>query len=118
MNPVSVNIEAIAHGKKDQTATYVRYRLTNTSDTPQQGRLYLVVRPLQINPIWQHGGMSPIRSLSFDSNQDGYPVVMVNDQPTFVSLTPVNGFATRAFERGDIIEDILKKGFTTDYTTE
>ena len=107
LDPVNVEIEAIAHGTKDNSATYVRYRLTNTSDKPQQGHLYLVIRPLQINPIWQHGGMSPIRSLAFTPDPEG-GIVIVNNQPTFVSLTSVNGFSARAFERGDIIEDIIK----------
>jgi len=107
MDPVHVEIEAITHGTTDNSATYVRYRVTNTSSKPQQGRLYLLIRPLQINPIWQHGGMSPISSLAFEQEAQG-GIVMVNEQPTFVSLTPVNGFSARAFERGDIIEDIMK----------
>lgn len=44
-------------------AALVEYRVTNTGDVPQPGALVLAVRPVQINPYWQHGGHAPINAI-------------------------------------------------------
>jgi hypothetical protein len=110
LNALQLDIEAFARGTPADSATYARYRLTNTSDQPRTGRLYLVIRPLQINPVWQHGGMSPIQSLRITESPLG-DAVYVNDKEQFIAMTPVNAFTARAFEQGDIIEDIRRRNW-------
>ena len=46
---------ALAHAGE----ALVEYHITNRSGTPQRGALVLAVRPVQINPYWQHGNTLP-----------------------------------------------------------
>lgn len=56
----TLDISAVAFGPVGESSTAVRYRFVNTSAEPFSGALALAVRPVQLNPIWQHGGLSPI----------------------------------------------------------
>lgn len=56
----TLDISALAFGPVGESSTAVRYRFVNTSAEPFSGGLALAVRPFQLNPIWQHGGLSPI----------------------------------------------------------
>ncbi|MDD4734889.1 MAG: discoidin domain-containing protein, partial [Kiritimatiellae bacterium] len=108
--PISLRIRAMARGKDPDSACYVSYTLKNVTDQPQKGRFFLVVRPVQINPSWQFGGVSPIESLEYKDLSEGLGV-FVNDTLQYASLTPPSATAIRAFEQGDIIEDLLRGRF-------
>ena len=101
----SLEVEAMTAGTTNDAVTYVRYRLGNESDTPRAGKLYLAVRPVQINPPWQHGGMSYIRNLQFEPDPDR-PTVWVNDDYAYTSLTTPDAFGSRGFRFGDIVHDL------------
>ena len=94
-----LNVEALAA----DAVTHVRYTLSNTSTTPQTGRLFLAVRPVQINPPWQYGGLTEIRSLELRDN-----LVLVNGETRFITFTKPDGFGVRAFDRGDVIRDLVR----------
>jgi len=57
--------EAIAVHMGTGAATLVRYHLENNGPSIVSGQLALLVRPMQVNPVWQNGGASEIHSLSF-----------------------------------------------------
>ncbi|WP_314101970.1 discoidin domain-containing protein [uncultured Stenotrophomonas sp.] len=84
--------EAFAVEMDGQPVTFVRHRLRNTSNAPIAGSLALVVRPMQMNPPWQNGGLSPIRSIAVDAG-----TVRVNGRTLMQSLTPVGGAGAAPF---------------------
>lgn len=84
--------EAFAIELGGQPVTLVRHRLHNTGSTPVNGTLTLAVRPMQMNPPWQNGGLSPIRDIGIDAG-----TVRVNGRPLLHSLTPVSTAGAAAF---------------------
>ncbi len=56
-----LRIDAIPDRVEDRAATLARYTVTADGGAALEGELLLALRPLQINPKWQHGGASPIR---------------------------------------------------------
>ncbi|MFI5356757.1 MAG: discoidin domain-containing protein [Opitutales bacterium] len=75
------------------------YRIEN-SGPPVKGRLFLALRPFEVNPPWQSlqtmAGWTPIRRLQF---HDG--VVSVDDR-TVIPLDHPAGFGATRFAGGDI----------------
>ncbi|HYL71344.1 MAG TPA: hypothetical protein VEY89_08610, partial [Candidatus Dormibacteraeota bacterium] len=80
--------EAIADQPSSGAVTLVRHRLTNTGSTRIDGQLAMLVRPIQVNPAWQHGGLSPINTVRIEDSA-AHTRVVVNDRILLVSLTPV-----------------------------
>ncbi len=71
--------------------TIVLYELTSTTDQKQDISLLLSVRPLPINPPWQHGGYVQINSAQWfpDSNTmqwNGNNVLTVTPAPDFAAV--------------------------------
>jgi len=99
-------IQTLAAGPSDHTFLLSRYSLKNLSDTTQTGQIYLAVRPLQINPPWQFGGLSFITNLTFSSAPQ--ETIFVNNSPFSIGLTKSSGFGVQPFCRGDIIRHIAK----------
>jgi hypothetical protein len=81
-----VRSEAIAVNTAAGPATLVRYRLVNTGSRTAEGQLALLVRPMQINPVWQNGGISEIRSASFEG-AGANTELMVNGRRLLKALT-------------------------------
>jgi hypothetical protein len=75
-----------------QPVTLVRHRLRNTGTTPMDGTLTLAVRPMQMNPPWQNGGLSPIRAVEVAGRS-----VRVNGRTLLQSLTPVDASGATPF---------------------
>jgi hypothetical protein len=77
----------------------VRYRFENTTAEPLNARLYVLLRPFQVTPPWQHfrefGGVYRIHDLAW---KDG--VVLVNGESLVQPLTPAAGFGAIAFDQG------------------
>lgn len=78
-----------------------RYRLENHG-APVKGRLFLAIRPFQVNPPWQslqtRAGWAPIHEVRLD---DG--VIRVDDR-TVVPLDAPAGFGATPFAAGEISE--------------
>jgi hypothetical protein len=83
---LQLNSEAIAVMTAAGPATLVRYRLVNSGPLTVDGQLALLVRPVQVDPPWQHGGISEIRSVGFEGTGENTRL-LVNDHPLLTSLT-------------------------------
>jgi hypothetical protein len=102
---LQMEVRAFTRGAVDQSMTYVRYKISNPTRATRMGRLFLAVRPVQVNPAWQFGGLSPIRELAFEQTPE-WGLIKVNQKDQFVLLTAPSRFGVRAFDRGDIARDL------------
>jgi len=95
-------------GGRDSSIAYLQYRLGNTGRGRKAMRLYLAIRPFQVNPPWQFlntpGGVATIRQLAADGQ-----AVRVNGEMAAMSLTPPNGFGAATFDQGNVV-DYLRQG--------
>ena len=82
----------------------VRYSFKNTSNEPFNGSLDLAVRPVQVNPIWQRGGFSPINKV-----ECAPPILKINGQAKLISSDSAVKMAAVPLDSGDIV-DFLKNG--------
>jgi F5/8 type C domain len=78
--------EAFAVTTAAGPATLVRYRLENSGPVTVDGQLALLIRPVQVNPPWQHGGISEIRSVGFEGTLE-HTKLLVNGRTLLASLT-------------------------------
>ncbi|MDR3612770.1 MAG: discoidin domain-containing protein [Candidatus Obscuribacterales bacterium] len=103
---LKLEVAALAHGEQTNSCLYVRYLVTNTAAERKIGKLYLTLRPLQVNPPWQFlnipGGFSPVKSLSGDNNG----AVLNEAAISIKSLTPADAFGATSFSQGDAIDFI------------
>ncbi|HDS1531218.1 TPA: discoidin domain-containing protein [Stenotrophomonas maltophilia] len=91
--------EVFAIERDGQPVTFLRHRLHNTGKTRIDGTLSLVVRPMQMNPPWQNGGLSPIRDVTIDGQ-----AVRINGRTLLHSLTPVAVSGAAPFGRDGATE--------------
>ncbi len=75
-----LDIRAVSAGAPGKSWTAVRYRVTNTSPDARKIALSLAVLPVQLNPVWQHGGHSAINTIGF-GEKNGVTAMSVNDRP-------------------------------------
>jgi hypothetical protein len=91
---VELKATAVAHAGE----ALVEYRVTNRDSRRQDGALVLAVRPVQINPYWQHGGHVAIDAIAVDGRQ-----VFVNDR-IFAAFSREPDFISVAdFDNGDVV---------------
>ena len=112
--------EAFAVEQQGAPVTLVRYRVSNTSSHAVRGTLSLLLRPLQINPPWQHGGTSPIRTVAIEGPSSATRV-RVNGRVLFHSLTPVGargaaGFGTHG--EYEITRDVARGAMPSNLRAE
>ena len=93
---LTVRNEAFAVRHGTQPVTLVRYRVTNDGSQGARGQLSLLVRPLQVNPPWQHGGVSPIRDIRLEGPAERTDV-RVNGRLLMASLTPADARGAATF---------------------
>ncbi|MDD5072530.1 MAG: discoidin domain-containing protein [Candidatus Omnitrophica bacterium] len=86
----------------------VRYRFKNTGNKAFSGLFDLAVRPVQLNPIWQYGGFSPINKAECVP-----PRLLINGQAKLASGTAGVKMAAVPYSSGDII-DFMEKGGLPD----
>ena len=90
-------------GGRDSSIAYLQYRLASNARTRRTVKLYLAVRPFQVNPPWQGldtpGGVATITQLGLENG-----TVQVNGEPGVVSLTPPAGFGALTFDQGNVVE--------------
>lgn len=101
-----LTITAFAVGSADASTLVARYEVTNSGNVPRAVRLFVVVRPFQVNPAWQSlnlvGGVAPIARLALTS--DG---VRVNDS---LSILPVTRFSTHGAAPSAAASQSLEQG--------
>jgi len=95
-------------GGRDSSIAYLQYRLASNARARRTVKLFLAVRPFQVNPPWQFlntpGGAATINQLALDNG-----TVQVNGEPGVVSLTPTAGFGAATFDQGNVV-DYLRAG--------
>jgi hypothetical protein len=74
------------------------HRLTNRSSAARQGALVLAVRPVQINPYWQHGGHAPISAIAVNGRR-----VWVDDRLYAAFSREPDAAAVADFDDGDVV---------------
>lgn len=106
--PYSLTITAVAFGPPGKSSLAVRYRVENSSAWPARGKLFLAVRPFQVNPPTQFlngpGGATPIRSLEWDGS-----TVILDGSLRAVNARVRAAFGAAPFEAGPI-SDLLAVG--------
>ncbi len=89
-----VQAEATASG-----GLRVRYRFENLTDQAQSAHLFVLLRPFQVTPPWQHfrklGGVSPIHDLAWDGR-----AVRVNEATLIAPIAKPAGFGAMRFDDG------------------
>ncbi len=80
------------------------HRVTNRSAAARKGALVLAVRPVQINPYWQHGGHAAINSIAVDGR-----AANVNDRPYATFSVAPDTVAVADFDNGDVVR-LIDKG--------
>lgn len=113
-----LTIEAIPAGRPGDSTTFVLYRVANFSDQQQRGQFFLAVRPHQINPRWQHGGIARTRSIRADSIGENQHAVIIDDAPIYVVLDRPTASGATEFSksRGDIVQ-FIAAGLLPDHDT-
>ena len=97
---VELHATALAHAGE----ALVEYRITNRARRRKSGSLVLAVRPVQVNPYWQHGGDAAINAIGVEGRQ-----VSVNDR-CYAALSQEPDFVTIAdFDDGDVVR-LIEKG--------
>ncbi|WP_041501115.1 discoidin domain-containing protein, partial [Xanthomonas sacchari] len=84
--------ETFAIERGGQPVTLLRHRLRNIGTTPVSGTLSLLVRPMQMNPPWQNGGLSPIHDIAVDGG-----TVQIDGRALLTSLSTPSGGGAEAF---------------------
>ena len=106
--PVRLRVQLLTAGKPGASVSYLRYTLTNISRVRREARLFLAARPVQINPIWQNGGLSPVKSMELAGEGSGRSVLL-NGRRTYMSFPAPSGFGAALFEGGDVMR-FLERG--------
>ncbi|MBF0219809.1 MAG: hypothetical protein HQL49_09825 [Gammaproteobacteria bacterium] len=84
------------------------YTLTNHSQTPLKGRLFLALRPFQLTPPWQsgHRHFGQMGRLHHITSQQGE--VVVNDARRMITAPPPDAFGATPFSRNEVVADLLR----------
>jgi hypothetical protein len=100
---LTLTVESLVQGTATDSVNVACYTVTNLSSHPLAGEFLLAVRPIQISPAWQHGGLSPIRDMACVTN-NGRLAVRVNGRDQYHALTPPDACGVCPFDEGDIAE--------------
>jgi len=100
---LDLTISAFAAGPVDSSVLYARYRITNNSRSFKKPRLFLAIRPLQVNPPWQFlnlpGGVARVDSISLQGSS-----AHITGNKFIRSLASVSGFGAVTFADGNIVD--------------
>ena len=106
---LDLTVTAAGCGPAGESYIVARYRLENRGAQADTARLYLAVRPLQVNPPSQflniRGGTAPIRQLEREGR-----AVVVDGRPRVQLLSEPTGWGASSFFGGDIVADWLEQG--------
>jgi hypothetical protein len=100
------SVEWSAEGIELRTTAFARagqvlteHRLANRSATAQDAALVLAVRPIQINPYWQHGGHTNVSAIAVDGAR-----LSVNDRIFAAFSREPDAAAIVDFDEGDVVK--------------
>ena len=100
---LSLTVETLVQGTETDSVSLACYTIVNSSDHSLDGDFLLAIRPIQVCPAWQHGGLSPIRQMSCATNS-GSLLVHINGRDQYAALTPPDACGVCEFDEGDIAE--------------
>ncbi len=99
MTGLRLRITAFADGAPGQSTLVARYEIENRGAAPCRLRLFLAIRPFQVNPAWQSlnvvGGIAPIRRLERLGE-----TVRVNEEHAVVAAARADAFGAAMTEEG------------------
>lgn len=103
---LTLTTTALAAGERGgDSLLYAHYRLRNAG-APVRAKLFLAVRPFQVNPPWQSifrpAGWSRTERIAYDG------AVLRVDGRTVVPLDAPSGFGASRFEQGEIAEHLRR----------
>ncbi len=101
---VNLDVEAFTNGEANKSsALYLKYKITNNSSSQKDGKLFLMLRPYQVNPHYQWlndpGGAGKINSLNEKDSR-----IYVNDDKVIIPLEKYHSFSAVTFDDGNIVE--------------
>ncbi len=101
-NGLKLNTMTFTFGEANKSSMlYLKYTIENNSKENHKGKLYLTVRPFQVNPYYQWlnitGGAAEIASIKYR-----YGRVYVNNDKVIIPVTPADTFGAASFDEGDI----------------
>jgi hypothetical protein len=95
---LELEVTAFADGPASVSTLRARYRVRNTSAGALSAKLFLAVRPLQVNPPWQFlnvpGGFSPLRRIAREGEEFRFDDRRVLARPS--------SFGATDFDAGEI----------------
>jgi len=101
-----LSIRAVTTGEPGASCTWVRYQLESVATAAVPAELILAVRPLQLNPVWQRGGFSPIRAAAVV--RDGDRVSLRVNGRVSMTAGPAPRFGwVMAWGEGEVAESFL-----------
>lgn len=105
---LTLETTAFATGHGAAAVLFVRYRVGNAGKRALRARLFVALRPYQVNPPWQGwqglGGVSRINEITW-----GHGAARVNGDKWVVPLAKPTAFGAAAFQQG-LITDHLATG--------
>jgi len=97
-----LSITAAAEGKPGASSLLLLYEVTNTSGKPMKGKLFLAIRPYQVNPPYQWlnvtGGVARIDRIELGQQRR---VVEVDGKHVILGETP-SVFGSAMLDEGDV----------------
>ncbi|HMF07700.1 MAG TPA: hypothetical protein VKJ00_01115, partial [Thermoanaerobaculia bacterium] len=107
LGAAKLTITALADGPPGRSWLRMRYRISNPHPRPLRSRLFLAIRPFQVDPPTQFlngpGGATPIREIAWD----GTAVVVGGERVLFPETRP-SGFGAAPFDQGPITEFLAR----------
>ncbi|CAN3989915.1 discoidin domain-containing protein [Methylocystis bryophila] len=97
---LELHATALAHEEQ----AMVEYRIANRGDARREGALVLTVRPVQINPYWQHGGHALVNAISVEGVN-----MRINDSHYAAFSREPDVVTIADFEGGDVLR-LLEHG--------
>jgi hypothetical protein len=109
LDNLTLEIESFAHGEANRNSVlYVNYKLKNQGSFLNEGKLFLILRPFQVNPYYQDlnitGGVSGISDINISDN-----VIEIDNDKYIHTLTPYQDAGSMKFEEGNIVS-LLSRG--------
>lgn len=110
---INLQIKAFASGKANENSVlYCVYKLTNSGRSEINGKVFLLLRPFQVNPYYQWlnitGGASKISSIEMNDN-----IIKIDSDKYIFPLTKFDSVGAIKFESGNIVsllsENIIPK---------
>lgn len=96
-----LEVTALAAGEPGASTLYACYRVTNLLPTAVDAKLFIALRPFQVNPPAQNlgipGGVSSINKIGWDGKK-----ALIDGQLTIIPLVPGAAFGAAGFDQGDL----------------